>query len=111
MLPGAGCRQGDVVIVYMPMIPEAVVAMLACARIGACIRWCSGGFAAKELATRIEDCRPKMVLADSCGIEPGRVVAYKPLLDGAIELSSHKPQGVLIFQRRRRGDLGRRARP
>ena len=94
-----GIGKGDVVIVYMPMIPEAVVAMLACARIGAVHSVVFGGFAAKELATRIDDCRPRMVLAASCGIEPGRIVAYKPLLDGAIELSAHKPQTVLLLQR------------
>ncbi|MGL4812360.1 MAG: propionyl-CoA synthetase [Beijerinckiaceae bacterium] len=99
VLQGHGVGKGDVVIVYMPMIPEAVVAMLACARIGAVHSVVFGGFAAKELATRIDDCKPKMILAASCGIEPGRIVAYKPLLDGAIELAAHKPQGVLMFQR------------
>ena len=81
-----GVGKGDRVIVYMPMIPEAVVAMLACARIGAVHSVVFGGFAAKELATRIDDAEPKLVLTASCGIEPGRIVDYKPLLDGAIEL-------------------------
>ena len=92
-------EQGDRVIIYMPMIPEALEAMLACARIGAIHSVVFGGFAAKELATRIDDAKPKMILTASCGIEPGRVIAYKPLLDGAIELSSEKPSGVLLFQR------------
>ncbi len=94
-----GVSKGDRVIVYMPMIPEAVFAMLACARIGAVHSVVFGGFAAKELATRIDDARPKLVLAASCGIEPGRVVAYKPLLDQAIDLSVNKPAHVLMLQR------------
>jgi propionyl-CoA synthetase len=94
-----GVRKGDRVIVYMPMIPEAVVAMLACARIGAIHSVVFGGFAAKELATRIDDASPRLVLAASCGVEPSRVVAYKPLLDEAIALSSHKPEAVLLLQR------------
>ena len=80
-------RAGDRVLIYMPMIPEAVVAMLACARIGAVHSVVFGGFAAKELATRIDDAEPKVVLTASCGIEPGRIVEYKPLLDLAIGLS------------------------
>jgi propionyl-CoA synthetase len=91
--------KGDRVIVYMPMIPEAVIAMLACARIGAIHSVVFGGFAAKELATRIDDAKPKMVLTASCGIEPGRVVKYKPLLDQAIELASSKPESVILLQR------------
>jgi len=83
VLKDKGVGKGDRVIVYMPMIPEAVVGMLACARIGAIHSVVFGGFAAKELATRIDDAKPKAVLAASCGIEPGRVVAYKPLLDQA----------------------------
>jgi propionyl-CoA synthetase len=83
----------------MPMIPEAVVAMLACARIGAVHSVVFGGFAAKELATRIDDAQPKLVLTASCGIEPGRIVQYKPLLDGAIELARHRPQACLVLQR------------
>ena len=94
-----GIAKGDRVIVYMPMIAEAVVAMLACARIGAVHSVVFGGFAAKELATRIDDCSPKAVLTASCGIEPGRVVKYKPLLDEAIELSANKPETVILLQR------------
>ncbi|MCU7923119.1 MAG: propionyl-CoA synthetase [Candidatus Thiodiazotropha sp. (ex Dulcina madagascariensis)] len=94
-----GVGKGDRVIVYMPMIPEAAMAMLACARIGAIHSVVFGGFAAKELATRIDDCQPKMVLSASCGIEPNRLVAYKPLLDEAIELSQHKPATCVIKQR------------
>ena len=91
-----GVTKGDRVIVYMPMIPEAVFGMLACARIGAIHSVVFGGFAAKELATRIDDAKPKLILAASCGIEPGRVVAYKPLLDQAIDLSSAKPDQKLL---------------
>ena len=94
-----GVGQGDRVIVYMPMIPEAVVAMLACARIGAVHSVVFGGFAARELATRIDDAGPKLILTASCGIEPNRVVHYKPLLDEAIDLASVKPDGVLLLQR------------
>ena len=94
-----GITKGDRVIVYMPMISEALVAMLACARIGAIHSVVFGGFAANELAVRIDDAQPKMILAASCGLEPNRVVAYKPLIDGAIELSEHKPGSVFIFQR------------
>ena len=94
-----GIAKGERVIIYMPMIPEAIVAMLACARIGAVHSVVFGGFAAKELATRIDDARPKLVLTASCGIEPGRIVQYKPLLDGAIELAAHKPQACLVLQR------------
>ena len=85
-----GVGKGDRVIIYMPMIPEAVMAMLACARLGAVHSVVFGGFAANELATRIDDCTPKLVLTASCGIEPGRIVHYKPLLDQAIELATHK---------------------
>ena len=94
-----GVAKGDRVIIYMPMIPEALVAMLACARIGAIHSVVFGGFAARELATRLDDSHPKLILAASCGIEPGRVVHYKPLIDEAIELSSHKPDAVIVFQR------------
>ena len=94
-----GITKGDRVIVYMPMVPEALVAMLACARIGAVHSVVFGGFAANELAVRIDDAQPKMILAASCGLEPNRVVEYKPLIDGAIELSSHKPETVFILQR------------
>ena len=81
-----GVAKGDRVILYMPMVPEAVVAMLACARIGAVHSVVFGGFAAKELATRIDDAKPKLMLSASCGLEPGRIVQYKPLLDEAIRL-------------------------
>ena len=94
-----GVVKGDRVILYMPMVPEAMVAMLACARVGAVHSVVFGGFAAKELATRIEDAKPKLMLSASCGLEPGRIVQYKPLLDEAISLSSVKPQACLILQR------------
>ncbi len=99
VLQDFGVTKGDRVILYMPMVPEAVVAMLACARIGAVHSVVFGGFAAKELATRIDDARPKLILSASCGIEPGRIVQYKPLLDEAIMLSSAKPGGCIILQR------------
>ncbi|WP_257167342.1 propionyl-CoA synthetase [Bradyrhizobium sp. SRS-191] len=94
-----GVGKGDRVILYMPMVPEAMVAMLACARIGAVHSVVFGGFAAKELATRIDDATPKLVLSASCGIEPGRIVQYKPLLDQAIELSDNRPKACIILQR------------
>ncbi|CCE01598.1 propionyl-CoA synthetase [Bradyrhizobium sp. STM 3809] len=94
-----GVGKGDRVILYMPMVPEAMVAMLACARIGAVHSVVFGGFAAKELATRIDDATPKLVLSASCGIEPGRIVQYKPLLDQAIELADKRPQACIILQR------------
>jgi propionyl-CoA synthetase len=94
-----GVAAGDRVVIYMPMIPEAIVGMLACARLGAVHSVVFGGFAAKELATRIDDAEPKLILTASCGIEPGRVVAYKPLLDAAIDLSQHKPAACLVYQR------------
>lgn len=94
-----GVGKGDRVIIYMPMIPEAAMAMLACARLGAIHSVVFGGFAAHELATRIEDATPKAIIAASCGIEPGRVIAYKPLIDAAIEQSSHKPDSVFVIQR------------
>ena len=95
-----GVGKGDRVIIYMPMVPEALVAMLACARIGAVHSVVFGGFAAAELATRIDDATPKAIIAGSCGVEPTRVVAYKPLLDGAIELAAHKPEFCVILQRK-----------
>jgi propionyl-CoA synthetase len=98
-LSDRGVTKGDRVIIYMPMVPEALVAMLACARLGAVHSVVFGGFAASELATRIEDCQAKLVVSASCGIEPGRIVAYKPLLDAAIEQSSHKPDIAIILQR------------
>ena len=99
ILRDAGVAKGDRVLLYMPMIPEAVVGMLACARIGAVHSVVFGGFAARELATRIDDSQPKLILTASCGIEPGRVVHYKPLLDEAINLSTHKPSSCYILQR------------
>ena len=99
MLRDLGVEQGDRVILYMPMVSEAVFAMLACARIGAVHSVVFGGFAARELATRIDDAKPKVILSASCGIEPGRIVAYKPLLDEAIALAQHKPGACLILQR------------
>jgi propionyl-CoA synthetase len=99
VLANMGVAKGDRVIIYMPMVPEATMAMLACARIGAIHSVVFGGFAANELATRINDARPKVVLSASCGIEPARLVAYKPLLDQAIELAEFKPEKCLILQR------------
>ena len=98
-LAARGVTKGDRVIIYMPMVPEALVAMLGCARIGAVHSVVFGGFAANELAVRIDDATPKAIIAASCGLEPGRVVDYKPLLDGAIELAKHKPEFCVIFQR------------
>jgi len=94
-----GVEKGDRVIIYMPMVPQAIFAMLACARLGAVHSVVFGGFAPKELATRIDDSAPKLVISASCGIEPNRVIAYKPLLEEAIELSSSKPDGCIILQR------------
>ena len=94
-----GVGYGDRVIIYMPMIPEAVIAMLAATRIGAVHSVVFGGFAASELAKRIDDCNPKMIVSASCGIEPNRIVEYKPLLDGAIEIAKNKPQKCIILQR------------
>ena len=99
VLRDQGIGKGDRVILYMPMVAEAAIAMLACARLGAIHSVVFGGFAAKELATRIDDATPKLIISASCGIEPGRVIAYKPLLDQAIELSVHKPECCLILQR------------
>ena len=99
ILKDFGVRKGDRVVIYMPMVPEAVVGMLACARIGAVHSVVFGGFAAKELATRIEDARPKVILSASCGIEVGRIVPYKPLLDQALALSAFKPDACLILRR------------
>jgi propionyl-CoA synthetase len=94
-----GVGKGDRVVLYMPMVPEAVMAMLACARLGAVHSVVFGGFAPNELAKRIDDAKPKLILSASCGIEVTRVVAYKPLLDQAIELSAHKPERCVILQR------------
>ncbi len=99
MLRDLGVGKGDRVVLYMPMVPEAAIAMLACARIGAIHSVVFGGFAAREFATRIDDAKPKAILSASCGLEPGRVVAYKPLLDEAIALAAHKPDACLILQR------------
>ena len=99
MLADLGVQKGDRVIIYMPMIPQAVVAMLGCARLGAIHSVVFGGFAAAELAKRIDDCTPKVMISASCGHEPGRIVEYKPLLDGAIETASHKPDYCVIVQR------------
>ncbi|MDH3472467.1 MAG: propionyl-CoA synthetase [Rhodospirillales bacterium] len=98
-LAAQGVVKGDRVILYMPMVPQAAIAMLACARLGAIHSVVFGGFAANELATRIDDAAPKVIVSASCGIEPGRVVAYKPLLDGAIELARHKPACCIVLQR------------
>ena len=98
-LASLGVEKGDRVVIYMPMVPEAVVAMLACARLGAIHSVVFGGFAPAELAARIEDALPKVVVAASCGIEPSRVVEYKPMLDAALDRSTHKPESVIVFQR------------
>src|ERR1700730_17685506 len=106
-LSALGVVKGDRVVIYMPMVPETLIAMYACARIGAIHSVVFGGFADNELAVRIEDAAPKIVLAASCRIERTRVVPYKPLLDEAIKLSSHKPERSVILQRpQRRCDLG-----
>lgn len=99
LLTSFGVGKGDRVIIYMPMIPEAIVAMLACARIGAIHSVVFGGFAPQELALRIDDAKPKLVISASCGIEGKKLIAYKPLLEKAIELSNHKPQRCIIYQR------------
>ena len=98
-LQAQGVAKGDRVIIYMPAVPEAVIAMLACARIGAIHSVVFGGFAPRELAIRLDDCTPKLIVSASCGIEPTRTIPYKPLLDEAIEIASHKPQGVIVLQR------------
>ncbi len=99
MLKALGVGKGDRVILYMPMIPEALMGMLACARLGAIHSVVFGGFAARELAVRIDDAKPKVILSASCGIEGKKIIHYKPLLDEAIELASHKPEKCVIFQR------------
>lgn len=98
-LRAQGVEKGDRVILYMPMIPQSLVAMLACARLGAVHSVVFGGFAPHELATRINDSRPKAIVSASCGIEPNRIVKYKPMLDAAIEQAEHKPSSVIVFQR------------
>ena len=99
VLRGLGVENGDRVIIYMPMVPQAVIAILATSRIGAVHSVVFGGFASAELATRIEDAKPKVMVSGSCGIEPGRIVEYKPLLDAAIDMSEHKPEKVVMLQR------------
>ena len=99
ILQDFGVGKGDRVIIYMPLVPEAVFAMLACARIGAVHSVVFGGFAAKELAKRIDDAKPKVILSASCGIEPGRIVKYKPLLDEAIAMAEFKPSACMVLQR------------
>ncbi len=99
VLRGLGVEKGDRVVIYMPMVPQAIFAMLACARLGAVHSVVFGGFAPQELATRIDDATPKAIVSASCGIEPGRTIAYKPLLDEAIDLSTHKPEACVILQR------------
>ena len=99
VLSDRGVEKGDRVIIYMPMVPEAVIAMLACARLGAIHSVVFGGFAAKELALRIDDAKPKVVVSASCGLEPGRVVKYKPLVDAAIDAAVHKPRSCIVLQR------------
>ncbi|WP_394220834.1 propionyl-CoA synthetase [Alteromonas gracilis] len=94
-----GVSKGDRVIIYMPMIPQAVIAMLACARLGAVHSVVFGGFAAKELAVRIDDAKPKVIVTASCGIEGSKVLPYKPLVDEAMEISQHKPHACVLFQR------------
>ncbi|MFY0988925.1 propionyl-CoA synthetase [Halomonas sp. C05BenzN] len=98
-LRGLGVRKGDRVVIYMPMVPEALVAMYACARLGAVHSVVFGGFAPHELAVRIEDAEPKVVVAASCGVEVDRVIPYKPIIDTAIEQSSHKPDACVVLQR------------
>ncbi|HEY5701514.1 MAG TPA: AMP-binding protein, partial [Gammaproteobacteria bacterium] len=99
VLARQGVKKGDRVIIYMPMIPQAVIAMLACARLGAVHSVVFGGFASNELAVRIDDAKPRAIVSASCGIEPGRVIEYKPLIDKAIELARHKPDKCIIAQR------------
>jgi len=99
VLAGLGVTRGDRVVIYMPMIPEAIVAMLATARLGAVHSVVFGGFASAELAARIDDAAPKVIVSASCGIEPSRTIPYKPLIDEACRLSSHKPAATVIFQR------------
>lgn len=94
-----GIRKGDRVVIYMPMVPEAAIAMQACARLGAVHSVVFGGFASSELASRIDDCKPSLIISASCGIEPSGLVAYKPLLDKAIELCEHKPKHAIVLQR------------
>ena len=98
-LAALGVGKGDRVLIYMPMVPQAIVAMLGCARLGAVHSVVFGGFAANELAVRIDDALPKVIVSASCGIEVSRIISYKPLLDQAIELATHKPDNCSILQR------------
>ncbi len=108
-LKDLGVEKGDRVVIYMPMVPEALVAMYACARLGAVHSVVFGGFAPHELAVRIEDAEPKVVVAASCGVEVNKVLPYKPIIDSAIEQSSHKPEGCVVFQREQHvAELGER---
>ncbi|TVT51882.1 propionyl-CoA synthetase [Amycolatopsis rhizosphaerae] len=108
-LASLGVTKGDRVIVYMPMVPEALVAMLACARIGAVHSVVFGGFAPKELAARVEDAKPKVIVAASCGVEPSRIVEYKPIIDAALAETEHQPEHVVVLQRETaRAELGPR---
>jgi len=99
LLAAEGIEKGDRVLIYMPMVPEALIAMLACARLGAIHSVVFGGFASNELAVRIDDATPTIIVSASCGVEPSRIVPYKPLLDRAIELAEHKPERCIILQR------------
>src|SRR5512143_669700 len=98
-LASLGVQKGDTVIIYMPMVPQAVISMLACARLGAVHSVVFGGFAPNELAVRIDDAKPKLIISSSCGIEGAKVIEYKPLLEKAIALASHKPEKCVILQR------------
>jgi propionyl-CoA synthetase len=98
-LAGLGVGKGDRVVIYLPMVPEALVAMLACARLGAVHSVVFGGFAAHELAVRVDDAKPRVLVSASCGIEVSRVVEYKPLLDKALDLATHQPEHVVVLQR------------
>jgi propionyl-CoA synthetase len=109
VLADCNVTAGDRVIIYMPMVPEAAIAMLACARLGAVHSVVFGGFAANELATRIDDAKPKVIVSASCGLEPGRIVEYKPLIDAAIDQATHKPDHCVILQRpEAAADMGQR---
>src|SRR5580698_6017307 len=99
VLKGLDIQKGDRVVIYMPMIPEAVIAMLACARLGAIHSVVFGGFAAHELAVRIDDATPRLIVSASCGIEVARVIEYKPILDAAVDEAAHKPEHTIIVQR------------
>jgi propionyl-CoA synthetase len=99
VLRALGVTPGDRVVIYMPMVPEALLAMLACARLGAIHSVVFGGFAARELAVRIDDAQPKVILSASCGLEPGRVLDYKALLDKALDMAKHAPSSCVILQR------------